>query len=471
LSGNLTSDEERAADEQQERQKIATERLAARALRIGTIAEDARAVEKGAKQTIGAFGKTGTQADVLRAQRDLDEYKTKAGLDQTGANLTTLLPDQQKAIAGLQQVLGLAQRADQIATRTASRAAAIETGGIAAGGNAIAIGGIRGQRLQLVASTRAAVQAAASEAQTLVDQGASPDRIAQAVAKAQALQTAGQQQIGAFDKDAKVASGNIIAGSQSAIRSSGFRIGFDSAREERERINEKFREPLATAERTYGAGSKEVTALQDQRNQEQAEADVKRKRGNDQLIIAADAETNVLRLRESKDYQQADLAQLKESNREKLQALKESGASPEAQAVAQRQANAAESLLGSQQSEATTVAGLSRRARRQIAIAQGKGQDRVAGLTGTIEGLRERLIGTPADQRADEAGTQAVELQSIRQQILRPRAGGRQYDPSREYFGSGSPASREATQTNELLKLIETYLKQIKDRNPGALVG
>jgi hypothetical protein len=179
---------------------------------------------------------------------------------------------------------------------------------------------------------------------------------------------------------------------------------------------------------------------------------------NESVAIArANTSANELRI-QRRDYEAEK--QLFEANaKAKLDAIEDPRLKKAAQDEIDSQRRLMEEVHGRQQAD--IVLGYQAR----VAEAQVRGQfhDRTAGMIGALAGMGSELRAVAPENRQQLIATQEAELQSMQDRILKPRSGGRATEVDVRAMAFSDPFSDKKQEDTEILKLIASYLKDIKD--------
>lgn len=179
---------------------------------------------------------------------------------------------------------------------------------------------------------------------------------------------------------------------------------------------------------------------------------------NESVAIArANTSANELRI-QRRDYEAEK--QLFEANaKAKLDAIED----PRLKKAAQDEIDSQRRLMeeGHGRQQADIVLGYQAR----VAEAQVRGQfhDRTAGMIGALAGMGSELRAVAPENRQQLIATQEAELQSMQDRILKPRSGGRATEVDVRAMAFSDPFSDKKQEDTEILKLIASYLKDIKD--------
>jgi hypothetical protein len=259
------------------------------------------------------------------------------------------------------------------------------------------------------------------------------------------------------DRDEARAKRQIVTGSQGEIEASKLRAQGRTDEAGIVGTRESFRGRIEDTQRLYGTDSAESKTMEAERDQKIQEQRVEIARRSAQQITAAQADGNTATLRANHEYLAADLAAFEAASAAKLELLK--GQPKEVIDATKTSIDAQRAALVTQQAHQRTdiVAGLETRG--QVAAAQGAGNERLAGVIGTIAGLKGELRNVSPEFRSQTISAQRAELGSLQTQTIAPNRYMTEFDPSRD--ATGGPNGQAGQEQLEVLKAIADYLKSL----------
>lgn len=458
-SGTQTAEEERASDEAVAKQeKDTARRLEIRSQRN----KEAGAIIESTESGFATRGQAPAEATATLATRTRADYAEKL------QNRTGITPQEDKALADLQK-----QETQAIADAKREQTQLVRVGAreqnqiiVSAGAERLRASGqtIEAEKIELKAGLDAEVEAAKDAVDQLKAEGASAPRIAIAEGRVTALASARQTRIEAQRVAQEREGQQVIDNANQGARVSGFRISGDNKQAEEQSIRDSFKPRLDEAKDKYGVNSPQYKAIGDEETKRLQELAVEREKDSQKQIIAAKSEAAVAGLRTTKQYLDAELKAYDDQTEAIKQQLKDRQATTEETNATLGARAAGRTELTTQQAEqrADTKAGYS--TRQEVAAAEGKGQDQLAGVIGRIADLdKEARANKGGENEGEVRKTQIAELQSQEKQLTRPKGYARAYDS--RFDAPGGPGGQAGAEMAEEIKRLRAARRERGDES------
>lgn len=304
------------------------------------------------------------------------------------------------------------------------------------------------------------LQASEMQAQLDADMASGKGDKNNIAAKIKALKLAADDALKNYDQQIEEQRQAVISESKSTIKVIGLRAAGKVGEANEEAINQSYAERIKAADKN---GDKETaTQLGAERDAKIQEDRRQRAKSDQQSIEGADVAANAAKLRMAHQYYAAESAVIAESNKQRIQQMKDSGSSQKAIDAEEGRQKAEGEMRAAQHKEdidrKTTALGT----RQEIAKAQGDGNSGLASAIGNIANMKAELKDADPDLRGKIATTQKAELIAMQKQMT---AGNNVYAEAgdRNRMAFGGPSGDAAAKQQATLDAIAAYLSQIND--------
>lgn len=220
-------------------------------------------------------------------------------------------------------------------------------------------------------------------------------------------------------------------------------------------IIEKYRGKFASAEINAGPGA--MDDLIGAQNAELGAVDSARRRQTEQSVTSSNAEANQARLRQNREFYQADLAAFDEAARQKIESMRgmDAGAINSAQASLSTQRGA---LVASQKFDRSERI-YSYGGRINAANARGEGMERLAGVREMISGMGHELRTAAPNEQPQLRSTQVAELQAVKNSLLLPTHYATELN--RGFEAPGGPSGKDGAEMPKVLKALADAINNL----------